>query len=148
VTGLLQILGLALVAIGAGVSVVVQQALNANLRLSLGSATWAALISYLAGSLTLLIVLLAMREPWLSAAAVAKSAPWSWTGGLFGTVYIVVSILLLPYLGAATVVALLVTGQMLGSIAFDHYGLFGLPHRSSHRSYGKCGCELRVQERH
>ncbi len=30
------------------------------------------------------------------------------------------------HLGAATVVALLVTGQMLGSIVFDHYGLFGL----------------------
>jgi bacterial/archaeal transporter family-2 protein len=38
----------------------------------------------------------------------------------------VVSILLLPHLGAATVVALLVTGQMLGSLVFDHYGLFGL----------------------
>src|SRR5262245_60557393 len=72
------------------------------------------------------VALLAMREPWLSTAAVAKSSAWSWTGGVFGTVYIVVSILLLPQLGAATVVALLVTGQMLGSMAFDHYGLFGL----------------------
>jgi transporter family-2 protein len=53
---------------------------------------------------------------------VAKSSAWSWTGGVFGTIYIVVSILLLPHLGAATVVALLVTGQMLGSLVFDHYG--------------------------
>ena len=29
-------------------------------------------------------------------------------------------------MGAATAVALLVTGQMLGSLVFDHYGLFGL----------------------
>jgi bacterial/archaeal transporter family-2 protein len=65
----------------------------------------------------------------VSLAAVAKSSAWSWTGGVFGTIYIVVSILLLPHLGAATVVALLVTGQMLGSLVFDHYGLFGLtPH--------------------
>jgi len=34
---------------------------------------------------------------------------------------------LLPCLGAASVVALLVTAQMLGSIAFDHFGLFGPP---------------------
>jgi bacterial/archaeal transporter family-2 protein len=128
-TELLQILGLAVLAIAAGVSVVVQQALNADLRVSLGSPSWAAFISYLVGSLTMAVVLLVMREPWLSAASVAKSSGWSWTGGVFGTIYIVVSILLLPHLGAATVVALLVTGQMLGSLAFDHYGLFGLtPH--------------------
>ena len=48
---------------------------------------------------------------------------------IVGTVYIVASILLLPRLGATTVVALLVAGQMLASIAFDHYGLFGLAQR-------------------
>jgi bacterial/archaeal transporter family-2 protein len=128
-TELLQILALASLAVAAGVSVVIQQALNADLRTSLGSASWAAFISYLVGSLTMGVALLAMREPWLSTVAVAKSSAWSWTGGVFGTIYIVVSILLLPHLGAATVVALLVTGQMLGSLVFDHYGLFGLtPH--------------------
>jgi len=129
VTELLQILGLASLAVAAGVSVAIQQALNANLRMSVGSASWAAFISYLVGSLTLAVALLVMREPWLSAAAVAKSSAWSWTGGVFGTIYIVVAILLLPHMGAATAVALLVTGQMLGSLVFDHYGLFGLtPH--------------------
>jgi transporter family-2 protein len=126
---LLQMLGLAVLAIAAGVSVVVQQVLNASLRASIGSAAWAAFVSYLVGSLTLLLVLLATREPWLSSAAIAKSSPWSWAGGVFGTIYIVVAILLLPHMGAATAVALLVAGQMLGSLAFDHYGLLGLaPH--------------------
>jgi transporter family-2 protein len=131
-------LGLALLAAGAGVSVVVQQALNAELRMSVGSPLWAAFASYLVGTLTLAAVLIAMREPWLSAAAIQKSSIWSWSGGLFGTVYIMVSILLLPRLGAATVVALLVAGQMLGSIAFDHFGLFGLAqHRAdAHRLGG------------
>ena len=123
---LLQMLGLAVLAIGAGMSIVVQQVLNASLRASIGSAVWAAFISYVVGSLTLLLVLLATREPWLSSAAIAKSSIWSWTGGVFGTIYNVVAILLLPHMGAATAVALLVTGQMLGSLVFDHYGLFGL----------------------
>jgi transporter family-2 protein len=100
--------------------------LNASLRASIGSAVWAAFISYFVGALTLLLVLLATREPWLSSAAIAKSSLWSWTGGVFGTIYIVVAILLLPHMGAATAVALLVAGQMLGSLVFDHYGLFGL----------------------
>jgi transporter family-2 protein len=51
----------------------------------------------------------------------------SWTGGIFGAIYIAISILMLPKLGAATVLALLVAGQMIGSIVFDHYGLLGVP---------------------
>ena len=34
---------------------------------------------------------------------------------------------MVPRLGAATVLALIVVGQMLGSLAFDHFGLLGLP---------------------
>jgi transporter family-2 protein len=123
---LLQLLGFGLLGMGAGVSFVVQQALNANLRVCLGSASWAAFISYLGGTLTMLIVLLVMREPWLSGASLARSSWWLWTGGFFGAIYIVVAIALLPRLGAATVVALIVTGQMLASLAFDHFGLLGL----------------------
>ena len=33
---------------------------------------------------------------------------------------------MVPRLGAATVLALIVVGQMLGSLAFDHFGLLGL----------------------
>ena len=52
-----------------------------------------------------------------------------WTGGLFGALFIGTAILMVPRLGAATVLALIVVGQMLGSLAFDHFGLFGLsPH--------------------
>jgi bacterial/archaeal transporter family-2 protein len=35
----------------------------------------------------------------------------------------------LPRLGAMTVIALLITGQMLTSVAFDHFGLLGLTQR-------------------
>jgi len=120
---------LAVAAIFAGGCVVVQQALNATLRSELGSAFWAAFISYAAGMLTLLFVLVASREPWLAYSTIAKSSLPSWIGGVFGTVYIVASIMLLPRLGAMTVVALLITGQMLASVAFDHFGLFGLAQR-------------------
>jgi bacterial/archaeal transporter family-2 protein len=51
----------------------------------------------------------------------------SWTGGIFGAIYIAISILLLPRLGAALVVALIVLGQMLGALAFDHFALLGVP---------------------
>ena len=123
----LPIIGLAVLGVGAGVSVVVQQVLVANLRVSLGSAPWAAFISYVGGTLTMLLILLLMREPWVSMAGVAKSSWLSWAAGVFGVIYIVLAILLIPKLGAATVVALIVAGQLLASLVFDHFGLFGLP---------------------
>ncbi len=115
-----------MLAVFAGMSLVVQQAMNAHLRGSLGSPPWAGFISYLGGTITMLVVLIAAREPWLSHAAVERSVWWSWIGGFFGAIYIVVSILLFPRLGAATVVALIVVGQMLGSIIVDNFGLFGV----------------------
>ena len=121
---------LAAAAMVAGGCVVIQQALNAPLRSELSSsAFWAAFISYTGGMLTLLLVLVVTREPWPALSTIAKSSPLSWIGGVFGTVYIVASIMLLPRLGAMTVIALLITGQMLASVAFDHFGLFGLAQR-------------------
>jgi bacterial/archaeal transporter family-2 protein len=116
-----------LVALSAGVSFVFQQAVNSNLRLELGSAWWAGFVSYLGGTIAMLVAALALREPAPSLAIAARSHGMSWTGGLFGAIYIAISILLLPRLGAATVIALIVAGQMIGSLAFDHFGFFGLP---------------------
>jgi len=125
----LQFLALAAAAMGAGTCVVIQQVLNASLRGEVGSAFWAALISYLGGTLTLLLILLLFREPWIAPVTGSNTSLLSWTGGIFGTVYIVASILLLPRLGAMNLVALLIAGQMLTSVVFDHYGLFGLAQR-------------------
>jgi transporter family-2 protein len=69
----------------------------------------------------------ALRDQFPGWAVIARSNAISWTGGVFGAIYIAISILLVPRLGAATVIALLVAGQMLGSLTFDHFGLFGLP---------------------
>jgi len=62
---------------------------------------------------------------------VARTSWISWTGGIFGALFIGISIIMMPRLGAAVVVALIVVGQMLGSLAFDHFGLLGLPQHSA-----------------
>lgn len=115
-----------LLVVGAGVSVALQQVLNANLRVALGSPWWAGFVSYLVGMLAMLAVALTAPGPRLSE-AFAGSPSWvSWSGGVFGALFIGTAILMVPRLGAATVLALIVVGQMLGSLAFDHFGLFGL----------------------
>jgi transporter family-2 protein len=49
---------------------------------------------------------------------------------LFGAIFVALAIVLVPQLGAATFIALLVTGQMLASVTFDHFGWIGLAQRS------------------
>lgn len=113
-------------ALAAGISFVFQQAVNANLRLELGSAWWAGFVSYLGGTIVMLIAALLLREPAAWSAAITNGRWSSWTGGVFGAIYIAASIFLLPRFGAATVIGLIVAGQMLAAVAFDHFGLLGL----------------------
>jgi transporter family-2 protein len=117
-------------AIASGVSVVVQQVLNANLRTALNSAAWSGFVSYFAGLVCMALLALALRDPLPSATAVARIPWWAWSGGVFGAIFIGLAIVLVPQLGAATFIALLVAGQMIGSVTFDHFGWFGLTQRA------------------
>lgn len=123
--------GFYLLAVGAGVSFVFQQAINANLRGEIGSPWWAGFVSYLGGTFAMLAMVIVLGEPWLTASMATRASWVSWTGGIFGAIYIAVSIFMLPRLSAATVVALIVVGQMIGSLAFDHFGLLGVPQHSA-----------------
>ena len=125
--GFVQLAALASLAVVAGISFVVQGGVNARLRGALGSPNWAALISYAGGTLVMALVVLAARDPLPTLAAVVRSPWWAWLGGLFGAVYVVIIILLLPRLGAAALFALFVLGQMIASLAFDQVGAVGVP---------------------
>lgn len=118
---------LAALGIGAGACIILQQVLVGQLRESLSSPLWAVFVSYLGGLLTMILVLALSRAPMPSAADMAK-APWaSWAGGVFGVLYIVTAIVILPKLGSAATFGLIFAGQMLASLVVDHFGLFGLP---------------------
>jgi len=129
VSEILTFLGLALLGIVAGASFVAQATVNSELRMILGSPSWAAFVSYLGGTVVMALVLGLTRQPFSPPAALGRAGWWAWSGGLFGAVYVVITILLLPRLGAATVIALLVFGQMLTSLIVDHYGVLGAMQR-------------------
>ena len=48
----------------------------------------------------------------------------------FGAIFIGLAIYLIPILGAATFISVLIAGQMLTSVAFDHFGWLGLEQRT------------------
>ena len=100
-----------------------------NLRGALSSAAWSGFASYAIGLGCMALLALALREPIPSAATAGRIPWWESTGGLFGAVFIGLAIFLVPQLGAATFIVLLVTGQMLASVTFDHFGWLGLAQR-------------------
>ena len=129
---LLMAFGFASLAVCAGVSFVFQQVVNADLKSALGSAAWAGFVSYLGGTICMLALAFAVRDALPPSSLIARSNWWAWSGGLFGAIYIAISILLVPRLGAATFIGLLVAGQMLSSLVVDHYGLFGMAQQPAH----------------
>jgi bacterial/archaeal transporter family-2 protein len=116
-------------AVMAGVCIVIQQALNANLRVALNSAVWSGFISYFVGVVCMALLALALRDPIPSTIVAARIPWWAWSGGLFGAIFIGAAIFLVPQLGAATFIALLIAGQMIASVTFDHFGWLGLAQR-------------------
>jgi hypothetical protein len=79
--------GMFMLAALAGVSFVFQQAVNANLRAELGYPFWAGFVSYLGGTIAMLVMVFAMREPWLSGQMTGRTSLVSWTGGIWRDLY-------------------------------------------------------------
>ncbi|AOI89371.1 DMT family transporter [Burkholderia pseudomultivorans] len=120
---------LSILTIVAGVSLMTQQVLNANLRGALNSAAWSGFASYALGLACMAVLALVLREPLPSSALAARTPWWAFSGGLFGAIFIALAIFTIPKLGAATFLVLVVTGQMLASMTIDHFGWFGLVQR-------------------
>jgi transporter family-2 protein len=111
------------VLIGAGLSV--QVGLNAQLRQQFGNPGLAALGNFLVGTAALLVYLTLTRATWPSAETLRGVPSIQWLGGLLGATYVAASAILGPRLGSATLLALIVGGQLLMSLLLDHYGWVG-----------------------
>ena len=108
-----------------GASLVVQASLNSGLRHRLDSVAWAGFVSYLGGTVAMTLTIVAARVPLPAVQARTIPAVW-WFGGFFGAAYLAIAIVLLPRIGAATLVAIVVAGQAIFSLLCDRFGWFGL----------------------
>jgi len=122
---LLYLLGLC-----AGLVLTIQVGVNATLRKALGNPMTAALVSFIVGLAGLALYLLVTRASIPDRAALASAPAWAWAGGLLGAFYVASTIIVGPRLGAATLLALSVLGQLLASLFVDQYGWLGFPQHS------------------
>ena len=115
-----------LVLVLAGAALTTQSAVNSQLRGGLHSVMWAVLASYVVGSLAAALVLVSTQAAPPTLAEVSGIRWYQWTGGALGMVYIAAITFSLQRVGAASLFALVVTGQLLTALLFDQLGLLGL----------------------
>ena len=83
------------------------------------------IVSSSLGVVLLVAVTFAARIPWPSLPTLAGTPWWAWAGGALGALYAVAAVLLARELGAATLMSLVVTGQLICSVVLDHFGWVG-----------------------
>lgn len=113
----------------AGAAVPFQAGANAALGRLLGHPLWATLVSLTVSIALLVPVMLAFRLPFPAIGDALKAPWWVWAGGAAGVLYLTAALLLTPRLGAAGFIVAVIAGQIVASLAIDHFGLVGLPAR-------------------
>jgi len=114
-----------LLAFAAGAVLPFQTGMNAELAHWVNSPFRAAFVSFLLGTLILLLVSALVFKPLPSWTRLGEAPWWVWIGGALGAFYVAGSIVSAPKLGAVTLIALVVAGQALASLAVDHFGWVG-----------------------
>jgi transporter family-2 protein len=116
---LLALIGGAMIPFQAGINAQLAQLVNGPIR--------AALVSFLVGTVVLLVAAAIMPRPLPSISKLGGAPWWIWIGGILGAFYVAVSVVVAPRLGAATLVGAVVAGQLGAALLIDQYGFVGFP---------------------
>ena len=120
-----QLLFLLPLALGVGIAMAFQTAINSQLREHLHSPLQAALLSFTVGTIVLALMVFFQSAEKPSVAELAN-IPWLlWIGGCLGVYAISMSIYTAPKLGFLTFSGLVIFGQLVISMLLDHFGLLG-----------------------
>ena len=118
------------IAVLLGILFPLQASINAALGRHLASPLQASFISFAGGALLLLIVTAISPAGLPSLAAVRGAGPLLCTGGLYGAIFVTMSVVLTPKIGTANFFAAVLLGQLCTAVIFDRLQLFGLPYRA------------------
>src|SRR4051812_45060962 len=120
-------LAFVLLAAGAGACIALQASANSRFRTNLGNNPLAAAFLSICGTfLTAATAELVLRPEVPSADRVRQTEWWNWIGGPLGALIVLAGAALVAHLSAALFIASVVAGQLVCSLALDHFGLMGL----------------------
>ncbi|WEK28131.1 MAG: DMT family transporter [Candidatus Pseudomonas phytovorans] len=110
----------------AGAVLPFQAASNAAVGRALGHWLWGAATSLTVSSLVVIAALLILRVPAPDIGKALQGPWWLWVGGVLGAMYVAGAAALIPKLGAAGFLVLVVAGQIITAVLADHFGVMGL----------------------
>lgn len=119
------IFGFVALAIVIGTLMPLQAALNAELTKFLKHPYLSAFISLSVGALILAIIVL-FHGGYGEVKRLGQIPLHLYLGGILGAIFVGSSLFFIPRMGATAMIAAFVTGQLIGSVIIDHYGLLGL----------------------
>ena len=116
-------IGLIILAIFAGMSNGFQAPVNAALGKFVGVVE-SSCISFSVGALAMLVVSLVAGHG--SILKIVAAPPYLWIGGLLGAFFVTTALFVVPKIGAAVMIASVLTGQMAAALIIDQTGLLGI----------------------
>ena len=114
------------VAVATGTLGAVQTAVNGRLGEVMGSALAAALVSFLVGTVGLVLVNLVSRQ---RVQRPGRMPAWLLSGGLLGAGFVLVNAFNAPILGTSLAVSVVLLGQVAAGLVLDHTGWLGIARR-------------------
>ncbi|MEM7618468.1 MAG: DMT family transporter [Pseudomonadota bacterium] len=111
-----------ILAIVSGAMTAYQPLINAKLAQNMGSPIWASFVSFAVGGIALFFAAWIVSGKMITF-DVSELKWWMLSGGLLGAVFVTVSIYIVPHLGVATMIALLIAGQLVAAAILDHFGV-------------------------
>ena len=115
-----------MLALGAGGLLPIQGAINSHLGKSLNHPLQATFVSFCGAIVVLVLLLIAFSPSWPSIAQLKATPPIYFTGGIYGVIFVTAILTLTPQIGIANTLVATIIGQLIVSVALDHYGVFGL----------------------
>lgn len=108
-----------------GALIAAQAPVNARLRLTLASPLGSALVSFLIGSLALLLAVVAVNEGRAVVGGLGGGPWWAYVGGVFGAVFVVATLMAAPRIGVTATFVAVIAGQVAAAALIDRFGWLG-----------------------
>jgi transporter family-2 protein len=110
----------------AGIAMSIQSGINAQLRGALQHPIIAALISFLTGTIALIVILVFSKQALPTLQQYSDVSFYKYTGGLLGAFIVTVTLISISKVGAGNMFVLIVAGQLITAVIMDHMGVLGL----------------------
>jgi transporter family-2 protein len=118
---------LPLCAVLAAMALPVQAAINSQLARALGNPVAAVAVSFGAGLVLLVLLVLTVFRDLPPASDIVRIPPWLFVaGGSLGVLYLIGNVVLVPRLGAAAMFSFAIAGQLTAALILDKIGFLGL----------------------